>query len=160
MTSFLCDPRCFVFSFDMRFRRGTSPPREAVGCATFPFHVGFRLSSRPPRHDGSLREGFDFGLSCLRACVLRQFAFLRLVPPATPTISGRVLTVVGLVIAPFSSRPIRHTGGTRQVLTDGLPSYSVCVSFHYFAFFLASQPGRSEVWEWVLRSPIFGSWSS
>ena len=47
-----------------------------------------------------------------------------------PTIRGRVLTVVGLAIAPFSSRPPRHTGGTRQVLTDGLP-YSVYVTFNY-----------------------------
>ena len=29
------------------------------------------------------------------------------------------------------SRPPHHTGGTRQVLTGGLPSYSVCVSFIY-----------------------------
>ena len=99
-----CDARCFVFSFDMRFRLGTSPPCGTVGCATFPFRVGFRLLSRPPCHDDSLREGFDFGFPCLRACVLLQFAFLRLVPPATPTIRGRVLTVVGLAIAPFSSR--------------------------------------------------------
>ena len=38
--------------------------------------------------------------------------------------------MVGLAIAPFSSRPPRHTGGTRQVLTGGLPSYSVCVSLN------------------------------
>ena len=115
----------------MRFRLGTFPPRRTVDCATCPFRVGFRLLSRPPRHDGSLREGFDFGFPCLRACVLLHFAFLRLAPPATPTIRGRVLTVVGLAVAPFSSRPPRHTGGTRQVLTNGLPSYSVCVSFNY-----------------------------
>ena len=29
-----------------------------------------------------------------------------------------------------------------------------------FAFFLASYPGRSEVWEWVLRSRIFDACSS
>ena len=40
--------------------------------------------------------------------------------------------MVGLAIAPFSSRPPRHTGGTRQVLTGGLPSYNVRVSFNYF----------------------------
>ena len=74
-----------------------------MGCATFPFHVGFRLLSRPPRHDDSLREGFDFGFPC--ACVLLQFDFIRLAPPATPTMRGRVMTVVGLAIAPFSSRP-------------------------------------------------------
>ena len=89
----------------MRFRLGISPPRGTVGCATFPFRVGFRLLSRPTRHDGSLREGFDFGFPCLRASVLLQFAFLGLAPPATPTIRGRVLTFVGLAIAPFSSRP-------------------------------------------------------
>ena len=103
--TFLCDARCFVFSFDMRFRLGTSPHRGTVGSATFPFCVGFRLLSRPPRHDGSLWEGFDFGFPCIRACVLIHFAFLRLSDPATATIRGRVLTVVGLAIAPFSSRP-------------------------------------------------------
>ena len=102
----------------MRFRLGTSPPRGTVDCATIPFCVGFRLLSRPPRHDGSLREGFDFGFPCLRACVLLQFAFLRLAPPATLMIRGRVLAVVGLAIAPFSSRPPRHTGGSPQVF-DG-----------------------------------------
>ena len=88
----------------------------------------------PPttRQDGSLREGVDSGFPCLRACVLFQFAVLRLAPPATPTLRGRVLTVVGLAIAPFSSRPPRHTGGTRQVLTGGLPSQGVCVPFNYF----------------------------
>ena len=97
-----------------------------------PFHFVLVFASclTPPRHDGSLREGFDFGFLCLRACVL-QFAFLRLAPPAKPTIRGRVLTVVGLAIAPFWSRPPRHTGGTRQVLTGGLASYIVCVSFNY-----------------------------
>ena len=65
----------------MRFRLGTSPPRGTVGCATFPFCVRFRLLSHPTRHDGSLREGYDFGFPCLRACVLLQFAFLRLAPP-------------------------------------------------------------------------------
>ena len=112
----------------MRFRLGTSPPRETVGCATFPFRVGFA--------------------SCLA-------------PPATMVACGRVLTVVGLAIAPFSSRPPRHTGGTRQVLTDGLP-YSVYVTFNYllrvFPGFIA-RPFRG-VGEWVLRSRIFDSCSS
>ena len=99
---------------------------------TFPFRVGFRLLSRPPRHDGRLREGFRFGFPCLRACVLLQTRLSSSSPPAAPTIRGRVLTVVGLAIEPLSYRPPRHTGGTRQVLTDGLPSYSVCVSFNYF----------------------------
>ena len=85
----------FCFLFEMRFQLGTPPPRGTVGCATFPFCVDFRLLSRRPRHDGSLRESFDFGFPCLRACVFLQFAFLRLAPPATPTIRGRVLTVVG-----------------------------------------------------------------
>ena len=73
----------------MRFELGTSPPRETVGCATFPFRVGFRLLSRPLCHDDSLREGFDLGFPCLRACVILQFAFLRLAPPATVAVRGR-----------------------------------------------------------------------
>ena len=48
LSSFFCDARCFVFSFGMCFRLGTSPPRGTVGCATFPFRVGFRLLSRSP----------------------------------------------------------------------------------------------------------------
>ena len=76
-----------------------------MGCATFPFRVGFRLLSRPPRHDGSLREGFAFGFPCLRACVLLQIRLSSSSPPAAPTIRGRVLTGVGLAIAPFASRP-------------------------------------------------------
>ena len=105
MSSFLCDARCFVASFDTRFRLGTSPRHGTVGYATFPFRVGFRLLSRSPRHDGSLLEGFHYGFSCLRDCVLLQFTFLRFAPPATPTIRGRVLTVVGLAIAPSCLAP-------------------------------------------------------
>ena len=63
------------------FSKALPPPHGTVGCATFPFRVGFRLLSRPPRHDGSLREAFDFGFPCLRACVLFQLAFFRLAPP-------------------------------------------------------------------------------
>ena len=83
----------------MRFRLGISPPRGTVGCATFPFRVGFRLLSRPPRHDGSLREGIDFGFPFLRACVLLQFAFLRLAP-------------------------LRHADGTREGFDGGLSCHS------------------------------------
>ena len=61
------------------------------------------------------REGFDFDFLCLSACVPLQFAFLRLDPPTTLAVLGRVLTVVCLAIALLSSRPPRHTGGTRQV---------------------------------------------
>ena len=131
MSSFLCDARCFVFSFDMRFRLGTSPPRGTVVCATFPFRVGFRLLSRP-------RATM---IPCGRGLTLVSFIF-------TPVFS---LNSPFLVSPPrhaddmregfdsgwschsaFFVSPPRHTGGTRQVLTDGLPSYSVVVSFNYF----------------------------
>ena len=111
MSSYLRDARCFVFSFDMRVRLGTFPLAGLWVVPPFRF-VWVFASCLPPRHDGSLREGFGFGFPCLRACVLLQFAFLRLAPPATPTLRGKVLTVGGLAIAPFSSRPPRHTGGT------------------------------------------------
>ena len=104
-----------------------------MGCATFPFRVGFRLLSRPPRHDGSLRAGFDFGFPCRRACVLLQFAFLRLAPPAMLAVRGRVLTVVCLAIAPFSSRPPATLAVRGRFLTGGLPYYSDCVSFNDFS---------------------------
>ena len=73
----------------MRFQLGISPPRGTVGC-----HLSiscwlspFRLA---PRHDGDLREGFDVGFPCHSACVLLQFAFLRLGPPATMAVRGRI----------------------------------------------------------------------
>ena len=131
MSYFLCDARCFVFSF-ARFRLGTSPPRGTAACATFPFRVGFRLLSRPTRHDGSLREGFDFGFPCLRACVLLQFVFFRLAPPRHADDTREGFDGGWSCHSALSSRPPRYTGGTRQVLTDGLPSNSVCVSFNYF----------------------------
>ena len=71
----------------------------------FHFRFGFRLFVSPPRHDGGLREGFDVGFPCPSAWVLLQFAFLRLAPPATLAVRGRFLTVLCLIIAPFSSRP-------------------------------------------------------
>ena len=116
----------------MRFRLGTSPPRGTVGCATFPFCVGFRLWSRPPRTDNSLREGFDFGFPSLRACVLLQFAFPRLASPRHADDAQEGFDGGWSCHSAFSSRPPRHTCGSRQVLTDGLPSYRVFVSFNYF----------------------------
>ena len=106
-------------------------------CATFLFRVGLCLLSCPPRHDCSLREGFDFGFYYLSACVLLQLAFLGLAPPATLTVRGRVLAVVCLAIAPLSSRPPRHAGGTRQVY-DWWFALLECLRFlplHFFAFF-------------------------
>ena len=108
-----------------------------MDCATFPFCVGFRLLSRPPRHDGSLWEGFDFGFPCIRACVLIHFAFLRLSDPATATIRGRVLTVVGLAIAPFSSRPpatLAVRGRFRRMVCLLIVSASAFPSITSFAF--------------------------
>ena len=118
MSSFLFDTRYFVFSLLRDLSSALPPPRGSVGCATFPFRVGFRLLSHPPRRNGSLREGFDFVFPCLSACVVVQIAFLCLAPSATLTVRGRVLTVVGLVIAFFRLAPPRHTGGSRQVF-DG-----------------------------------------
>ena len=52
----------------------------------------------------------------------------------SPPRSREVLTVVCLIIAPFSSRPPpRQAGGTTEVFDGGFPYYSVCVSFNYFA---------------------------
>ena len=144
----------------MCFRLGTSPPRGTVGCATFPFRVGFRLFSRSPRHDGSLPEGFDFGFPCLSACVLLQFAFFVSPPHPTLTVRGRSWAVVCLIIALFRLAPPPHAGGTREVFDGGLPYYSVCVSFTYFSSRFSWLHSQAEVWEWVLRSHIFDSWSS
>ena len=64
LSSYLRDARCFVFSFDMRFRLGTFPLAGLWVVPPFRF-VWVFASCLPPRHDGSLREGFDFGFPCL-----------------------------------------------------------------------------------------------
>ena len=113
------DGRFFLFFFvmhvvwflcAMRFRLGTSAPRGTVGCATFSFRVSFRLLSRSPRSDGSLREVSDFGFPCLL-----QFAFLRLAPPRHAAVTREGFDGGRSCHSAFSSRPLRQTGGTRQV---------------------------------------------
>ena len=125
----------FLFStgvFVMRVQLGTSPPRGTVGCATFPFRVSFRLSVSPPRHDGGLQGGVDVGFLCHNACVLLQFAFLRLTPPRHAAGSREVFDG-GL---PYHSAFLRLAPPPRWRyagdLHDGLPYYSVCVSLKYF----------------------------
>ena len=59
-------------------------------------------------------------------------------PPATLTVRGRVLTVVCLAVAPFSSRPSATLAVRGRFLTGCLPYYSDCVSFNYF---LGAFPG-------------------
>ena len=88
-----------LFLSAMRFQLGTSPPLTGL-LVVPPFHFvfGFPLCVSLHRHDGSLREGFDVGFPRLSACVLLQFAFLRLAPPATLAVRGRVLTVVCFAI--------------------------------------------------------------
>ena len=118
----------FLYVFSARH----FPPLAGLRLRHISFSCWFSPFVSSPRHDGSLREGFDVGFPCLRACVL-QFAFLRLPPPATVTVRGRVLTVVRLAIAPFSSRPPPATLAVRgRFLTGGLPFYSDCDSFNYF----------------------------
>ena len=90
----------------MCFQLGTSPPSRNCGLCHISLSCWFSPFVSSPRHDGSLREGFDVGFPCLRACVL-HFAFFRLAPPATLAVRGRFLT-------------------------GGLPYYSDCDSFNYF----------------------------
>ena len=70
------------------------------------FHFVLVLPSRlAPRRDGGLRKGFDVAFPCNSASIFLQFAFLRrLAPPATLAVRRRFLTVVCLIIEPFSSR--------------------------------------------------------
>ena len=128
----LCDACYFCFLFAMRFQLRTSPPRGTVGCVP-PFHcvLVFAFLSRPTM------------VACGRALTLVSLViasafsfkspFFVSPPPATPAVRGRFLTVVCLFIAFFSSRPLRHAGGTREVFEGGLPYCSVCVSFNYFS---------------------------
>ena len=161
LSSFICDARCFVFSFDVRSRLAIPPPIAGLWVVP-PFHFVWVFAFRlvPPAAMISLQEGFDCGFPCLRACVLLQFACIRLAPPRHADDAREGYDGGWSCHSAFFVSPPRHTGGTRQVLTDGLPSYSVCVSFNYFVrVFVASTPGRLEVWEWVLRSRIYDSWS-
>ena len=61
----------------------------------FHFRVGVCLFVSPHRHDIGMREGFDARFPILSACVLVQFAFLRLAAP-------------------------RHAGGTQEGFDGGL----------------------------------------
>ena len=102
------------------------PPSRDCG-PPLHFVLVFAFSSRLP----PLRKGFDVGFPCHSACVVLQFAILRLAPPtATLTVRGNFLTAVGLIIAPFSSRPPCLAGGTREVFEGGMPYYRVCASFN------------------------------
>ena len=122
----------FRFLFRYAFSARHLPPSRDCGLCHLSVSCWFSSYVSPaPATMVACGRVLTFGFPCLRDCVLLQFAFLRLAAPATPTIRGRVLTAVSLAIAPFSSRPPCHTDGTRQVLTDGLASYSVCVSFNY-----------------------------
>ena len=67
-----------------------------------------------------------------------------------------------VVLFPFRPPPPATPAVRGRVLIGGLPYSSVCVSFSCFS---SRFPGfiarpRLEVWEWVLRSSIFDSWSS
>ena len=48
LSSFLCDACCFVVSFDMRYRLGTSPPRGTGVVPPFHFVLVFAFVSPPP----------------------------------------------------------------------------------------------------------------
>ena len=116
----------------MRFRLGTSPPHEIVGCATFLFRVGFRLLSRPSATM----------VTCGRVLTLGYLVFV-------PVFSFNSFFIV--------SPPPRHADGARGGFDGGLfchctffvspppphwrypvgfdgwfAFYRVCVSFNYF----------------------------
>ena len=88
---FLCDACYFVSSWAL--------PSLASLWVVPPFRFVLVFTVSPPRHDGDLRKGFDVGFPCHSACVLLQFAFLRLAPP-------------------------RHAGVTREGFDGGLSCHS------------------------------------
>ena len=151
----------FCFRFGYAFSARHLPPSRDCGLCHLSISCWFSPFVSPPRHDGSLREGFASGFPCLRACVLLQIRLSSSSPPRCADDTRAGFDGGWSCHSAFFVSPPRHTGGTRQVLTDGLPSYSVCVSFNCFLrVFLVSWPGRLEVWEWVLRRRKFDSWSS
>ena len=134
MSSFLCDARYFAFSLCYAFSvRHFPPSRDCCGLCHLSISWWFSLFVSPIPAT-IVACGTVLTLVSLVFAPVFSFnsPFFVSAPPAKLTIRGRVLAVVGLAIAPFSSRPPRHTCGSRQVLADGLPSYSVCVSFNYF----------------------------
>ena len=95
-------PLCYDFS-----ARHFPPSRDcglchlSISCWFSPFRLG-------PRHDGGLPEGLGVGFPCHNACVLLQFAFPRLAPPATLAVRGRFLRVVCLnIVTAFPSITLR-----------------------------------------------------
>ena len=70
-----------LFSLCYTFSARRFPLLATVGWTTFSFSCWFLSFVSPSYHDDSLREGFVVGFPCLSACVLLQFALLRLAPP-------------------------------------------------------------------------------
>ena len=102
MSSFLCEARCFVFYFDMRFRLGTSPPPRDCGLCHLSIACWFSPLSRPPRHD----------VAC--GGVL-AFVFLVFVP-------------VFYFNSPFFVSPPRHADDTRAGFDGGCSCHSALSS--------------------------------
>ena len=114
----------------MRFRLGTSPPRGTVGCATFPFRVGFRFCLAPPATMVACGRVLTL-VSLVFAPVFYLNSPLFVSPPRHADHAREGYDGGSSCRSAFFRLAPRHTGGTGQVLTDGLPSYSVCVSFNY-----------------------------
>ena len=159
-----------LFLFYFVFSAEHFPPSRGCRCGHLPSRV-FAVSSRNPPPCRWPEGGFLHYFSLVLAPVfpststkarLAIVPFLWLVcrrafpapPPATTALCGRFY---GLFYP-----PPRYTGGTQQVF-DGwlLPCCRVCVSFDCFSSRISGSLARLlEMWEWVLRSRIFDSWSS
>ena len=144
-------------------------PSRGCRCDHFPSQVFVVSSSDPPpcrwpagdfSHDSFLGSAPVFPSISTRtrlAIVLYLWLVCRRAFPAPSCRTGGMRQV----LEPFLAPP-RHTGGTRQVF-DGwlLPCCRVCVSSNCFSSRVTGSVARPlEVWEWVLRSRIFDSWSS
>ena len=139
LSYYLCDACYFVFSLLCVFSWAL-PPLAGLWVVPYFHFVLVRLFVSPPPRwwpAGGFRRWFPLSWH-VRSPSIRLSSSHP--PPATLAVRGRFLTVVCLIIAPSSSRPPRHSGGTREVFYGGLPYHSACVFLQspFLTFFLAS----------------------
>ena len=152
----------FLFSLCYTFSARRSPPSRDCGLCHLPFSCWLSLFVSPPRQFGGLREGFDVRFPCLSACILLQFAFLRLAPPRHAGGSREGFDGGLSYHSAFFVSPPRHAGGTREgFLTVGcliiVSAFRSITFLRVFPGFIARPFRRVGV---GFEERIFDSWSS
>ena len=136
-----------------RFALNSSPPHRVVGDATFYSGYFIFSSSRLPVMPvvrGRLSSRLP---SCNSARVPLIFH------DGLPSRNARSYSLLFCRALSVSPLPVAQAACGRFPLVVGLVVRSALLSLAFFAF-MGSIPRPVEVWEWVLRSRIFDSWSS